>query len=180
VSDPRATRRVFFAWWPDDPLRIAAGDAFAAAVAAAGGRAVPAENLHVTLEFLGAVPVARLGELDSIGAAARWPAAGLVLDRLAGWSRGEALVALASDVPASVTAFQSDLRNALRERGFRVDSRAFRPHLTLARKLRAPFADAACAPFAWPCTTLALVASEPHPGGSRYQPLGLWPHARSA
>lgn len=170
---------MFFAWWPDDSLRVAAGHAFAAAVAAAGGRAVPPENLHITLEFLGSVPVARLGDLATLGAAARLPVAQLVLDRLAGWSRGEALVALASEVPAPVAAFQSDLRNALRERGFRVDSRAFRPHLTLARKLRAPFAGSASVPFAWPCTTLALVASEPHPGGSRYQPLGVWQHTRA-
>ncbi|MBS0376230.1 MAG: RNA 2',3'-cyclic phosphodiesterase [Proteobacteria bacterium] len=180
MSDPRATRRVFFALWPGEALRIAAGDAFAAAIAAAGGRAVPPENLHVTLEFLGAVPVARLGELEAIGAAVRLPAAELVLDRLAGWSRGEALVALAGDVPVALAALQSDLRNALRERGFRVDSRAFRPHLTLARKLRAPFTAAACTPLRWPCATLALVASEPHPGGSRYQPLGLWPPAHDA
>ena len=54
---PRApARRLFFALWATAEERRALSAAAAAAVGTSGGRAVPEENLHVTLAFLGQVP----------------------------------------------------------------------------------------------------------------------------
>jgi 2'-5' RNA ligase len=69
---------------------------------------------------------------------------------------------------------QAKLRQALKERGFRVDSRQFQPHVTLARKVGTAPAPAAVAPVAWPVDELALVESETTPNGSRYTPLARW------
>ncbi|MGH8210965.1 MAG: 2'-5' RNA ligase family protein [Steroidobacteraceae bacterium] len=85
------SRRVFFALWPDDELRAAFARATHEAVRVAGGRSVPAHNLHATLLFLGPVAERRIPELQAIAA------------RLAGTSRAAAEAA-ASRTAASTAA----------------------------------------------------------------------------
>jgi len=100
----------------------------------------------------------------------------LVLDRLDWWRRAALLVAAPSAPGAGLLAVQEKLRDALKGRGFRVDSRPFRPHVTLAREVTAAPPAAPPAEVAWPVRELALVASVPAPGGSRYTPLARWQH----
>src|SRR4030095_10567814 len=67
-SQPRSTLRVFFALWPDTDAcaRLAA---LATEVAArTRGRAPPAGNLHVTLAFIGEIPITHVDALRVIGA----------------------------------------------------------------------------------------------------------------
>ncbi|MBS0396361.1 MAG: RNA 2',3'-cyclic phosphodiesterase [Proteobacteria bacterium] len=173
-------RRLFFALWPSPQDCAALVRGFAAALAGAGGRRVPAHNLHLTLEFLGSVPDTALPELAAIGAAAVLPAESVVLDRLEWWRRAAVLVAAAGATPPGLAAFAANLRRSLSERGFRVDSRAFRPHVTLVRDVRAAPAAVAAAPVEWPVEALALVESVPEPGGSRYVPLARWQRAPGA
>jgi 2'-5' RNA ligase len=168
-----AKARLFFALWPGEELRAALTVAFAPAVAAAGGRAVPAHNLHLTLAFLGAVPAAALDRLVALGAALDLPQAGVRLDRLDWWRRAEVLVAAASEPPAALLELQAHLRRLLNEAGFRIDSQPFRPHVTLARKVSSPPPSVQSA-VVWPIATAALVESVPAPGGSRYTPLTTW------
>ncbi len=176
MSDGRpAARRLFFALWPDEAERRALHDAFGAAIAAAGGRAVAPAHLHLTLEFLGAVPDAELAALAAIGAALALPEEVVVLDRLGWWPRAATLVVVPGAAPRGLLAVQAQLRETLKGRGFRVDSRPFRPHVTLARKVRAPPALGPAAGVGWPLRELALVESLTHPQGSRYTPLARWP-----
>ncbi len=175
-ADRLPTRRLFFALWPDDAAREALRAGFGTAVAGAGGRAVPAANLHLTLEFLGPVAEERLADLAALGGAVALPQEPLVLDRLNWWPRAATLVAAPSAPGAGLLAAQADLRQALNDRGFRVDSRPFRPHVTLARKVTAAPA-ATAASVRWPLGELALVESVPAPGGSRYTPLARWRRA---
>ena len=167
-------RRLFFALWPDPVEREALRAAFAASVRSAGGRAVPAEHLHVTLEFLGGVEDRLLVELTTLGAALALVEEPLLFDRIDWWRRSRALVAAPSVAPPALGALQSQLRRALSGGGFRVDSRPFRPHVTLAREVTAAPA-ASAASVAWRTRVFALVESEPTPHGSRYTPIARWP-----
>ncbi len=169
-----ARRRLFFALWPSEAERRALAAAFGAVIAATGGRAVPAESLHLTLEFLGPVADTELATLAALGAAVVLPSEVLVLDRLE-WLRRAALLFAAPSVPAAgLLAVQSDLRQALKGRGFRVDSRPFRPHVTLARRVAAPPQGGVQASVAWSVGELALVESVATPAGSCYAPLARW------
>jgi 2'-5' RNA ligase len=174
VSDgPPPRRRLFFALWPDEAERRALVEAFGAAVAAAGGRTVATANLHLTLEFLGPVAAAELPALAALGATLALPDEALVLDRLDWWREAAVLVAVPSVPAAALAAAQAELRRTLKGRGFRVDSRPFRPHVTLAREVRAP--PRPCpASVAWSIRDLALVESVASPTGSRYAPLARW------
>jgi len=51
-----ATRRLFFALWPDEATREQLAHITRKAVRGSGGRPIPVENLHSTLVFLGSVP----------------------------------------------------------------------------------------------------------------------------
>ena len=173
-----AQRRLFFALWPDAAERRALSLAFGGAIAAAGGRAVPPPQLHLTLEFLGRVADAELAPLAALAAAVPLPVdATLVLDRLDWWRRAALLVAVPSAPPSGLLALQATLREALSGRGFRVDSRPFRPHVTLVRKVAAAPGAVGAARVAWPVRELALVESLPSPAGSSYTPLARWPGA---
>jgi len=62
------TRRLFFAFWPDEATREAMHHSARKAVRGSGGRPVPASNLHVTVAFLGSVAESLRPEVERIGA----------------------------------------------------------------------------------------------------------------
>jgi 2'-5' RNA ligase len=180
-----ATRRLFFALWPDDEQRAALADATRKAVRHCGGRPVPAQNLHVTLAFLGSVPQERLTELDRIacqGAAAFAAAAPvLTFDRLAYWARPRLLCALAGELapapdtgaapdhePAGALQLSAALKQASVAAGFAPDLKPFRAHVTVARKVTHAPATEVLAAVEWCFTAFALVDSRTEPTGPVY------------
>lgn len=164
------TRRLFFALWPDEAQRAALVDAAAGIVRHCGGRPVPAENLHVTLAFLGSVPEPRLPELAVIAghAAALFPrdAVPIVvsLETLEHWARAQVLTALEcrdeARAPASGAApLARTLSTETAAAGFSPDLKPFRLHVTVARKVaRAPRASA-IRPVDWRFDRFALLES---------------------
>jgi len=188
------TRRLFFAFWPDEATREAMHHAARKAVRHSGGRPVPAVNLHVTVAFLGSVAESLRPEVERIGAAvaadglggeagagqegSRGEAAGplvLLFDGLAFWAKPQVLVASCSQPPREVAALAARLWKAMRPLPIRPDLRPYQPHVTLARKVKKPAPDLALKPVSWPVSALTLVESVTDPAGARYEPLASWP-----
>lgn len=174
-----ATRRLFFALWPDEEQRTALVQATRKAVRACGGRPVPAANLHVTLCFLGSVPAVRAAELGAIARClvSKWaPAAApatLAFERLEHWVRPQLLCALAAAaLPSAADPTAPDLARALGERcaaaGFSPDLKPFRAHVTLARKVLKAQPDERIGPVRWEFDTFALVESRTLAAGPLY------------
>ena len=67
------------------------------------------------------------------------------------------------------------LRDALAEAGFALETRPFRPHVTLARRCVQPLPRARCAPIRWRVDRLCLIGSELRPEGPVYRELAAWP-----
>jgi 2'-5' RNA ligase len=168
---------VFFALWPTAAERRALSEAAAAAVGASGGRAVPEQNLHATLAFLGGVPEARIGALAALGreVAGAWAPGALPLtltfEALAHWTKARLLCALAGAEPALVQALAAQLKSAALAAGFSPDLKPFRTHVTLARKIAHAPARAPLASVRWQCTAIALVESRATAEGSVYSVL---------
>lgn len=166
------SRRLFFALWPDEALRRATVAATGRALAAAGGRAVPPDDLHVTLAFLGSVPAERVAAASAAGRAVPVASGAQAFDRVTQWGRGGPLVLEASRLEPALERLRSALCEALIAADFALDRRPFRPHVTLARKPvqsvppGPPDADGGV--LAWPFAGFVLVESETGPGGSRY------------
>lgn len=167
---PVATRRLFFAFWPDEPLR----EAFERArnrLFPLSGRPVAAAGLHVTAAFLGTVSAARLEALMAL----RGPVAPLSIsfDRLEYWPKPRVLVAATTHLRDDLRELVDGLWRRLDRQGFTREPRPFRPHVTLARDVRSVRAGLPWEPLAWPVDRLELVESVPTPDGSIYRPVSL-------
>ena len=176
-SEPASTVRAFFALWPDGDARDRLAALASEVAARTRGRAPPAGNLHVTLAFIGEIPTARVEALRTIGAAVAARAApfALTLD-CTGTFRGTGITwAGSSRVAAPLAGLERDLSDALAVQDFDVERRPFSPHVTLARRSRAPQNGSLGAPIGWTVTRLVLNASETLSGASRYRDLATWP-----
>ena len=167
-------RRLFFALWPTDAVRMRLAAEVQAQ--AASGRAIPARNLHVTAVFLGAVPEERVELVRKIAKLTRTGKFLLHLERVEFWRRSKLICLLAERAPPELLSLVESLRAGLRERGFelRDDHPTFRPHVTLVRDVARGPAAAGVAPVQWPVESFALIESQVGQRGSEYTVLDRW------
>jgi 2'-5' RNA ligase len=170
-------RRLFFALWPDEAARSRLAALVSSLLPGPAGRIQRPDQWHVTLEFLGDVPESRLPAVLEAGAAATGAATSceLEFDRLEHWKRPQVLCLVAQSVPEPLARLAQSLRAELLSRGFVLDTRAFRPHLTLARRVAQAPPPAAFEPLRWPAEVVSLVQSATDSEGSRYVDLAAWP-----
>jgi 2'-5' RNA ligase len=174
---PRAERshRLFFAVWPSDGLRTVLEPRIQALQPDGVGRPQRPDQWHVTLEFLGSVPASRVAAAREAAAQVRAAPCEIRFDAVEYWRRPEVLCLLARTLPPPLADLVQQLRSALGARGFQPESRPFRAHLTLARKVMHPATPVQFAPLQWPVTDFALVESITDRSGSIYTPLAAWP-----
>lgn len=172
---PHESLRLFFAL--DCPPQQAAAIAAWRAGLQLPGRAVAASKLHLTLAFLGQVPLPRVVAAQALAANLNAAAFELRLDRLGRFANG--LLYLApSQPPDGLLELAGNLQTGLREAGFNLQDRPFRAHLSLMR--RCPELPADVTPsFDWPVDHFALFASEAVAGGRHYRCLQHWPLGRN-
>jgi 2'-5' RNA ligase len=172
-----ATRRLFFALWPEAGLSGKLALLGKEAQAAAGGRAMRRETLHLTLAFLGGVSLDRADRALAVAAEVRGDAFDLLLDRLECWRHNHIVWAGASLVPAAALHLAEELAGALRHEGFSLERRPFAAHVTLLRNASCPEALPQPKPILWPVRDFVLVESRLSPKGAHYEVVGRWPLA---
>ena len=145
-------------------------------------RWIPPANYHLTLAFLGDIRPSQVGLLHDLAreAVAQQPASDFQLQQLAWFPSGlkpRMLVAMPASSSA-LTDLHARLGRLLLQQGFRIEKRAFRPHITLARfkQLNATF-DLAAEAIDIRCELdeLVLFSSTMSGSGSRYTPLFVEP-----
>lgn len=141
------------------------------------GPGVPAVNLHLTLLFLGSVPLGTLEALIQLtnSTLARLPLSqmALTLDHSGLFPRAKAGWVGPSQVPEMLQRLESSLRAAVSEAGWPLDPRPYRPHVTLFRKARA-LASADIPSITLNLEQLHLYESVSTPLGVRYHPRASW------
>ena len=183
-------RRLFVALEPPEAVRrriAAVTEKLRRSAGAAAGevRWVPHENVHLTVQFLGAVPEERVEAVGGAIAATAARARPLLLEvKGAGGfpnSRRPRVVwlGLAGEVEA-LAALAGDLAKRLAPLGFPPETRPFAAHLTLGRardSRGAPGLGGALAAAAqdegtaWRAAELVLFESHLSPKGPRYEPV---------
>ena len=180
------THRLFVAISPPDPVRrrvARVAEDLRAAAAGKDVRWVADENVHVTLQFLGAVPEARVADVE--GAVRAAAAAGRPISLEVAGAGGfpsarrprVVWLGLAGEI-AALGVVVADLGARLAPLGFTPEERAFAPHLTLGRSrdprgapgLAPALTTAAAAePIPWRVADLVLFESHLSPKGPRYE-----------
>jgi 2'-5' RNA ligase len=183
-------RRLFVALDPPEPVRRRIAAVVAALRRTAGHAAdevrwTATDTLHLTVQFLGAVPEERIPEIDAAvrTAAAGSPALQLELRGAGGFPNARrprvVWLGIAGDV-APLAALAADLGRRLTPLGFQPETRPFSPHLTVGRArdahgaagLGGALAEASQGEgIAWRASELVLFESHLEPGGVRHEAL---------
>lgn len=163
TADAERTRRLFFALWPDSNVRQC------------GGRPVSPRNYHITLAFLGSVAPDRFEEICAGARTLSVPNFRLALSRFGYWPRPRVFWMGASRCPPLLRSLHHGLWSQLDLLGFTREPRAFEPHVTLCRKVRAAPALPPATPVSWMVNEFVLVESVTAPKGPVYEIVARFP-----
>lgn len=182
------TVRVFFAIWPDAAAQKQLVELAERLEAVCDGRKARAENIHLTLVFLGEVSINRLDALCQVanevqGAGVR--AFDFAVEEVHYWKHNRIAYAGTAKVPQGLLDLVSALQRTLFAGGFAFDRQAYVPHITLVRKARCSAHSTEIRtglpeltqPIVWPVREWVLVKSGQANGRSGYTPIGRWPLA---
>lgn len=171
---PSSVERLFFALWPDDALRQRLVHRSKPIVQAARGRPVPAENLHITLAFLGSVNARQRACVCDMADVIVCPSFELRLDRVGHWPRSRVLWLASGEISQALNQLAADLYSGASACGLSLDDRPYRPHLTLLRKFSAGPEVLAVDPTDWQASDFALLRSVSTREGVQYEVLRRW------
>jgi RNA 2',3'-cyclic 3'-phosphodiesterase len=171
--------RLFFALQPPAGEGFGLLERAQSLAAELGAPLVPAENLHATLSFVGAVAPEKLDALRAAAATVRGACLELAFDAFDHWDKPKVLCATAREDDGARRAGElgRDLSAAAIAAGFAPDVKPFRPHLTLARKVRATgeWPRAIEPEFRMHCDRFVLMESRRGEIGSIYSVVDSWP-----
>jgi 2'-5' RNA ligase len=151
-------------------------------------RWVPAENYHLTLQFLGEVEADQRAEVeDAMDRESRGAASfELTLGSLGTFPRhGRPRLLWVGLTPPheALLDLERAMRAAINSLGFPLEDRRYSPHLTLARDLVGAFdpevRTAQVRPVSWPVKAVHLMQSDLLPGGASYRVVSTFPLAGS-
>ncbi len=160
--------RLFFALWPPPATARALEDWTQKVRKQTGGKPMRAENIHLTLAFLGEAEPAK-----AIAAAQRVRGAphALPIEQALHWKHNDIVWAGPRATPAELQELVRQLHQALSDESFILEKRPFAAHVTLLRKARAPKLLPPLPRAEWPVDEFLLVRSHTVREGSTYEPL---------
>ncbi len=137
-------------------------------------RQLPAENLHLTLLFLGSVSSETQRCLEQAAGALTLPGFELDFGSLVYQPR-QGMIWLQPDAsPAALEALATALRQIAVDCDLNIDPRPFCAHMTLLRNVARAPANLSCPDFVWPVREFVLVASKTLPTGAQYRIVKKW------
>jgi 2'-5' RNA ligase len=176
VSENKVSRvRLFFALWPDAGTRAHIAAAASSLSLPADARAAARDNYHLTLSFIGDVPVAQIEVLQRIGRQQRAGICAIKFDAYEYWPKPEVVVAAAREIPPALDDFWRQLHGDLADSQLALNPKRLRPHITLARKVSQAPVLQAMSSFIWEAREFCLVRSDTSGAQSVYTVLDTWP-----
>jgi 2'-5' RNA ligase len=167
--------RIFFALWPDPATRKELARIARLMPVERPARRVPDYNLHLTLHFIGNVCHEEMTCLRQQARRASGRPFELVVDDYGHFGKSRVAWLGCATTPDATARLQRNLGDRLRRCGYQPETRRYRPHVTVARKMvRAP-AMAAFEPLRWKVDNFVLIESRPVDGGVRYQVIETYP-----
>lgn len=173
------TVRVFFAVWPDGEAQKQLGGLVKQLRldSLCGGRKTKAENIHLTLVFVGEVDTSQLQTLNRVAGEiedSRTHAFDLVVEKICYWKRKNIVHAELSTIPCELMDLVTALQKGLSAAGFLLEQRPYKPHITLMRNASCHTLPELGKPIGWRVREWVLIRSEQTSDGSVYVPIGRW------
>lgn len=168
-------KRLFFAIWPDDASRRQL-DELNHRIELPGRKLIP-DNLHITLVFLGNVDDQTAMAVQQRAAKIKARPFTLIFDELDFWRRPRVLCLTCRRQPKEIYALVNALTEMVEAFPVNLDKRAYRAHVTLARKAQQR-PDIDFEPVRIEASRFALVQSVSTERGVRYYVLDSWPLVR--
>ncbi len=171
-------RRLFFALCPNDTIRAQLVHA-ASKIECGEGRRIAAANLHVTLLFIGNVEDASAGRLQTAADRVLGDRFELHFDRLGRWRRSGIAWLAPAAIPSGLSDLVEQLHRHIHAAGFALETRAYRPHVTICRCLPNAPPPSGEVDIRWRVDEFALLESVIIPSTVRYEVIRRWPLAAS-
>jgi 2'-5' RNA ligase len=171
AQDSVTAMRLFFALQPDPATRDTLAALAVDVAAESRGRAIPADNIHLTLAFLGEQSAARAHALASVVDSVDAVPCVLALDRIGTFGASRVAWIAPGIRCESLFAMQHGIAAAIRSLGLALEDRPWSPHVTLARKSELRVQRMLAEPIRWHALRLALMVSEMRSRGVLYREL---------
>lgn len=139
------------------------------------GRLVKAENLHLTLAFIGSVTAEQQQCMQQAASEIQVPHFSLSFSETGYWPRPRVAWLGCREMPAELLQLASQLNARLSECGYQPDRRPFQAHVTLLRKARRYPKNTEIDEILWSVDRFVLVESITHAEGVEYQVVEQWP-----
>ena len=166
------SRRLFFAIQPPADICQAMVDLFN--VRQQGLNYLSADNLHVTLVFLGQVTAQTEARLIELAGHIEFSPFSLSFTEAEFWPKPRIACLTATEVPEPLQQLMLALSSMAKDCGVTIEERPYRPHVTLLRKANQlmplePFE------FQWQAQSFELYLSESTEKGPHYSVMRQWP-----
>lgn len=172
MNQLKITRRVFFALWPDNDVRLELVKAFnISGFSKLTGQNFRPDNLHLTLHFLGNVSEDKFNCIMDVAEQLESKPFELLLNKFSVFKKAKIFYMGMTDVPDALVSLQSQLGGLLRACDFQAESRTYTPHVTLKRKIQQYEISEKPQEIFWHVEQFALVESVLVEGGVVYKPL---------
>lgn len=165
-------RRLFLALWPTEATRKQVQN-ITADLHLSPRQRVKADNLHVTLVFIGGIEDELLPAIVQPMADIKAEPFALRFDQLSYWRKPRILCLTCSQFDEVVLKLVADLSAPLAALDIDLDTRPYKPHITLARHVTVK-PELGFEPLQWDAESFALVESVSTRDGVVYQPLHAW------
>jgi 2'-5' RNA ligase len=168
-------QRLFFALWPEPKVcheLVGLVKQFEKPM----GHPLLAQDLHITLVFLGEVKSAQISCIEQVAEVIDIPVFDLWIDRIGYWARPKIMWAAPKTVGPYLMKLVAVVNERLFKCGFKPEQRPYRPHVTLLRKTPPiiPVPRDCDINIHWPVDRFVLAASAKEKEGRRYRILQHW------
>lgn len=160
-------KRLFFALWPDETTRQRCAEV-AKAISRSGEKPVRADNLHVTLVFLGSIDAVTEAAITLAASEISLPKLAITFDRLDFWRKPRILCLSGRTEGNQLKTLVAELNAISQILGIQIDERPYTPHVTLVRKAKAS-REVQFEPIIWQSDSFCLVESCTLPEGVEYR-----------
>ena len=176
VSDTHM-HRLFFALWPNNQVRQSIIDLLPAVPVSGNCRITQPEDLHITLHFIGQVTHEVKDCLHHAALSIKNKPFIVNLNCLGDFNKAKICWMGCQDRPVELMLLRDKLGEPLVNCGYQIESRDYKPHVTLMRKCTTPVDSIQDFVIPWFVEEFALIESIPVSRGVSYQVIEKYPLA---